>query len=93
MVECVNVPRRTESRHLPNRFCCENRLLPELFTGMNVRKMNLDERHPGIEQGIKNRVAKLLIGVGKGKRQVDRRNTIKERDAKREIDRAMRSKI
>ncbi len=42
---------------------------------------------------IKNRVAKLLIGIGKGKRQVDRRNTIKERDAKREIDRAMRSKI
>jgi len=42
---------------------------------------------------IKNRVAKLLIGVGKGKRQVDRRNTIKERDAKREMDRAMRSKI
>tara|TARA_B110000438_G_scaffold145964_1_gene140554 strand:+ start:731 stop:1198 length:468 start_codon:yes stop_codon:yes gene_type:complete len=42
---------------------------------------------------IKNRVAKLLVGVGKGKRQIDRRNTIKERDAKREIDRAMRSKI
>ena len=42
---------------------------------------------------IKNRVAKLLIGVGKGKRQVDRRNTIKERDAKREMDRAMRSKV
>jgi SsrA-binding protein len=42
---------------------------------------------------LKNRVAKLLIGVGKGKRQVDRRNTIKERDAKREMDRAMRSKI
>ena len=41
---------------------------------------------------IKNRVAKLLIGLAKGKRQVDRRNTIKERDAKREIDRAMRSK-
>ena len=42
---------------------------------------------------IKNRVAKLLIGLAKGKRQVDRRNTIKERDAKREIDRAMRSKM
>tara|TARA_Y100001934_G_scaffold277358_1_gene375958 strand:+ start:14843 stop:15313 length:471 start_codon:yes stop_codon:yes gene_type:complete len=42
---------------------------------------------------IKNRVAKLLIGVGKGKRQADRRNTIKERDAKREIDRAMRQRI
>ena len=42
---------------------------------------------------IKNRVAKLLIGLAKGKRQVDRRNTIKERDAKREIDRAMKSRI
>ena len=42
---------------------------------------------------IKNRVAKLLIGLAKGKRQVDRRNTIKERDAKREIDRAMRSRM
>ena len=42
---------------------------------------------------IKNRVAKLLVGVAKGKRQVDRRNTIKERDAKREMDRAIRSKI
>ncbi len=42
---------------------------------------------------IKNRVAKLLIGIGKGKRQIDRRNTIKTRDAKREMDRAMRSKI
>ena len=42
---------------------------------------------------IKNRVAKLLIGLAKGKRQVDRRNTIKERDAKREIDRAMRTRI
>ncbi len=42
---------------------------------------------------IKNRVAKLLIGVGKGKRQIDRRNTIKERDAKREIDRAIRQRM
>ena len=42
---------------------------------------------------IKNRVAKLLIGLAKGKRQADRRNTIKERDAKREIDRAMRSRM
>ena len=42
---------------------------------------------------VKNRVAKLLVGVGKGKRQVDRRNTIKTRDAKREMDRAIRSKI
>jgi len=42
---------------------------------------------------IKNRVAKLLIGLAKGKRQVDRRNTIKARDTKREIDRAMKQRV
>jgi SsrA-binding protein len=42
---------------------------------------------------IKNRVAKLQIGLARGKRQRDRRNTIRERDAKREMDRAVRSRI
>ena len=42
---------------------------------------------------IRNRVAKLQIGLAKGKHQRDRRNTIKERDAKREMDRAVRSRI
>ncbi|MBN4064117.1 SsrA-binding protein SmpB [Dehalococcoides mccartyi] len=42
---------------------------------------------------VRNRVAKLQIGLAKGKRQVDRRESIKERDAKREMGRAMRSKI
>ena len=41
---------------------------------------------------IKGRVAKVLIGLGRGKRQVDRRETIKRRDADREIGRAMRVK-
>ncbi len=41
---------------------------------------------------IKGRVAKVLIGLGRGKRQVDRRETIKRRDAQREIGRAMRVK-
>jgi SsrA-binding protein len=35
--------------------------------------------------------AKLLIGVAKGKKSYDKRATIAERDAKREIDRARRS--
>jgi len=34
--------------------------------------------------------AKLLIGVGKGKKNVDKRHAIAERDAKREMDRARR---
>lgn len=41
---------------------------------------------------IKGRRAKMLIGLGRGKRQVDRRETIKRRDADREIGRAMRVK-
>jgi SsrA-binding protein len=34
--------------------------------------------------------AKLLVGVGKGKKSYDKRHTIAERDARREIDRARR---
>ena len=41
---------------------------------------------------IKGRVAKVLIGLGRGKTQVDRRETIKRRDADREMSRAMRIK-
>ena len=41
---------------------------------------------------IKGRHAKVLIGLGKGKQQSDRRETIKQRDADREIGRAMRVK-
>lgn len=35
--------------------------------------------------------AKLLIGVGKGKKTYDKRHAIAERDAKREMDRARRA--
>lgn len=34
--------------------------------------------------------AKVKLGLGKGKKDVDRRDTIKERESKREIDRALR---
>jgi SsrA-binding protein len=34
--------------------------------------------------------AKLLLGIAKGKKTVDKRHTIAERDAKREMDRAKR---
>ena len=39
---------------------------------------------------FKNGKAKLKLGLGKGKSGLDRRDTIKDREAKREIDRAMR---
>lgn len=39
---------------------------------------------------FKNGRAKVRLGLGRGKTGIDRRDTIKEREAKREIDRAMR---
>ena len=41
---------------------------------------------------IKGRVAKVEIALAQGKRQVDQRETIKKREADREISRAMRVK-
>ncbi|MEO0717143.1 MAG: SsrA-binding protein SmpB [Planctomycetota bacterium] len=37
--------------------------------------------------------AKLLLGVGEGKGHQDKRNTIKEREARRDIDRAMSKRM
>jgi SsrA-binding protein len=42
---------------------------------------------------FKNGVAKLQIGVGRGKKQHDKRHSIKEREAKRDIERAMSKKL
>jgi SsrA-binding protein len=39
---------------------------------------------------FKNGRAKVKLGLGRGKKDTDRRDTIKERDSRREIDRAMR---
>lgn len=40
---------------------------------------------------LKNGFAKVLIGVAQGKRQYDKRETIKRRDQEREIQRVMKS--
>lgn len=42
---------------------------------------------------FKGPYAKLQIGVARGKKQHDKRETIKDRDAKRQIDRAMTRKV
>ena len=39
---------------------------------------------------IKNGFAKLLIGLGRGKKQYDKRHDLKEKQMKRDIDRAMK---
>ncbi|NBI27708.1 SsrA-binding protein SmpB [Chengkuizengella marina] len=41
---------------------------------------------------IKNGFAKLLLGLGKGKKQFDKRETAKKKDAQRDIQRALREK-
>ena len=40
---------------------------------------------------IKNGIAKLEIGVGRGKKQYDKRETIARRETEREVERAMKS--
>ncbi|GGF31948.1 SsrA-binding protein [Halobacillus andaensis] len=39
---------------------------------------------------IKNGVAKLLIGLGRGKKKYDKREDLKQKQVKREIDRAIK---
>lgn len=40
--------------------------------------------------GLEGRYAKLTIGVGRGKKKHDKRETIKKRETKRQIDRAIK---
>jgi len=41
---------------------------------------------------IKNGVAKVLLGLGKGKKQYDKRETLKRKDQEREIERALKDR-
>jgi SsrA-binding protein len=41
---------------------------------------------------IKNGVAKVLLGLGKGKKQYDKREDIKRKDQQREINRALKDR-
>ena len=42
---------------------------------------------------IRNGMAKLELGIGKGKKAFDKRRTIAERDARRELERATKERI
>jgi len=41
---------------------------------------------------IKNGVAKLELGVGRGKKMFDKRESIARRETEREVDRAMKTR-
>ena len=41
---------------------------------------------------LKNGFAKVLIGLGKGKKQYDKRDNLKKKEAKRDIERAFRDR-
>ncbi len=74
---------------------------------LRVRKLLMKKRQIAIlqenqnEQGvsiiplklyIKNGYAKLLISIAKGKKNYDKRNTLKQKEAKKEINRALKEK-
>ncbi len=42
---------------------------------------------------IKNGFAKVLLGLGKGKKHYDKRETLKRQDAKREVERALKERL
>jgi SsrA-binding protein len=44
-----------------------------------------------IRMYFKDGIAKLELGIGRGKRTVDKRNSIREREHKREMDRSIRN--
>ncbi|SDB97136.1 SsrA-binding protein SmpB [Shouchella lonarensis] len=42
---------------------------------------------------IKNGFAKVLLGVAKGKKNYDKRDTLRKKDAKREVERALKERL
>jgi SsrA-binding protein len=74
---------------------------PERARKLLLSKKELAELERGSEQnGLtivaikwynKNRYLKLLIALARGKKKVDKRETLKKRDTKRDIDRILKS--
>lgn len=69
-----------------------------LLNRKELRKLERDSQAPGFtivptrlfinEKGL----AKLVIALAKGKKQFDKRETLKEKDARREMDRAFKDR-
>lgn len=62
-----------------------------------IQQLNYDIKRDGytivpLKMYIKDGYAKLLIGLGKGKKNYDKRQDLKKKDAKRDIARAMKDR-
>ncbi|MEK3798487.1 SsrA-binding protein SmpB [Peribacillus sp. FSL H8-0477] len=62
-----------------------------------INKLIGDTKEPGytilpLKMYLKNGFAKVLIGLGKGKKQYDKRDDLKKKEAKRDIERAFRDR-
>ncbi|XKE95824.1 SsrA-binding protein SmpB [Metaplanococcus flavidus] len=62
-----------------------------------IRELESHSKEQGVtivplKMYLKDGFAKVLIGVGKGKKNYDKREDLKRKDAKREIDRAMKER-
>lgn len=83
----------TYNNHLERR---ERKLL---LNRTEIRKIERAVKEPGntivpLRIFISQRgLAKLVIGIGRGKKEYDKRQTIKDRDAKRSLSRLMQKKV
>lgn len=62
-----------------------------------IEQFNYDVKREGftivpLKMYLKDGFAKLLVGVGKGKKTYDKRHDLKSKEAKRNIDRAIKAK-
>ena len=79
-----------------NRFNHEERRTRKLLLHKHeIKKLKEKIEREGyslvpVKAYLKDNRVKILLGVGKGKKNYDKRQTIKERDLKRESDRLMR---
>jgi SsrA-binding protein len=69
-----------------------------LFSQKELGKLERESENAGltivpIKWYNKNRHIKLAVAIGRGKKKADKRETLKSRDAKREIDRTLKQQL
>jgi SsrA-binding protein len=86
VAEYVQAHARNHPPLRPRKLLLHRRELEQLQRGSSRDGMTIVP----LELYVKGRVIKLLIGLARGKKLHDKRQSIKERDEKREMQRAMR---
>lgn len=82
----ANAPKDYEPERV-RRLLLKNKEILELFTESEKKGLTVVP----IRWYNKNRVLKLEIAVGRGKKKHDKRDSMKARDSKREIDRTLKT--